>query len=157
MKLPIITTLTLVLFFLGFTFVEAEIFQWKDDTGIIHYSSTPPKPTEKISHLKGNIRFTDNKAMAYKNHQKAKSSPEKDNKKDIRSKKRKKRNYCNGQRRSLLLLKTKIRHQKKGKSTTLSSKQRKNKIRSLKESIRSRCSSENSKKHFDDDLFDKTD
>ena len=139
MKLPIITTLIIALGFLTATITEAKVYQWKDATGIMHYSSTPPKPTEKISDLKDDIRITDNKAMAHKSQPETKATTKN---KNTRSKKTRKRNYCDGQRRNLALLKRnlKVKWIENGKSTALSSEQRKDKLRSLEDSINTDCS-----------------
>ncbi len=138
MKLPIITTLIITLSFLVSTVTEAKIYKWKDAAGIIHYSSTPPKPSEKISDLKDDFRITDNKAVAHKNQQGTKE----ENKKKARSKKTKKRDYCNGQRRNLALLKRnlKVKWIQNGKSIELNPEQRQDKLRSLEDSINNDCS-----------------
>jgi len=142
MKLPIITTLVIALGFLTVTITEAKVYKWKDAEGVMHYSSTPPKPTEKISELKDDLRITDNKAMAHKPQAEAKTDAEADEKKKARDKKRKKRNYCNGQRKNLALLKRNLNVKwiEKGKSTKLSAEQRKDKLRSLENSISTDCS-----------------
>lgn len=151
MKLPIITTLIIALGFLSFAITEAKVYRWKDASGVIHYSSTPPKPTEKVSDLKNDLRITDNKSIAHKNHQE--TTTKKENKKNIRSKKTRKRNYCNGQRRNLALLKRnlKVKWIENGKSIKLSADQRHEKLRSLENSINADCSfgeeGEDNRKH----------
>ena len=141
MKLPIITTLVIALSFLTVTITEAKVYKWKDAEGVLHYSSTPPKPTEKVSDLKDDLRITDNKAAAHK-PQAAKSAKKANEKKIARDKKRKKRNYCNGQRKNFELLKRNLNVKwiEGGKSKKLSPEQRKNKLRSLEENIRTDCS-----------------
>ncbi len=142
MKLPIITTLVIALSFLSVTITEAKVYKWKDAEGIMHYSSTPPKPTEKVSDLKDDLRITDNKAIAHKSQAENKTDTEANKKKQARDKKRKKRNYCNGQRKNLELLKRNLNVKwiEKGKSTKLSAEQREDKLRSLEDSITANCS-----------------
>ncbi|MCK5812958.1 MAG: DUF4124 domain-containing protein [Cocleimonas sp.] len=142
MKLPTITTFIIALSFLTVAITEAKVYQWKDESGVTHYSSTPPRPKEKISDLRDDLRITDNKAIAHKTTQETKSLNEKEKKKNARSKKTKKRNYCDGQRRNLELLKRNINVKwiQNGKSTKLSSEQRNDKLRSLEDSISNDCS-----------------
>ncbi len=133
MKLPIITTVIITLSFLVFTLAEAKVYKWKDAEGIVHYSSTPPKPSEKISDLKEDL------PLAHKSQQETKKE---ENNKNTRSKRTRKRDYCNGQRRNLALLKRnlKVKWVQNGKSTRLNAEQRQDKIRSLEDSINDDCS-----------------
>ena len=142
MKLPIITTLIIALSFLVFTLAEAKVYKWKDAEGVVHYSSTPPKPSEKISDLKEDLHITDNKALAHKSQRETKASAKEENNKKSHSQKTKKRNYCNGLRRNLVLLKRnlKVKWVQNGKSTELNAEQRQDKLRSLEESIDNECS-----------------
>ncbi|HFC93251.1 MAG TPA: DUF4124 domain-containing protein [Leucothrix mucor] len=142
MKLPIMITLVIALGFLSVTITEAKVYKWKDAEGVMHYSSVPPKPTEKVSDLKDDLRITDNKAVAHKSKAENNTDTEANKKKKNREKKRKKRNYCNGQRRNLELLKRNLNVKwiEKGKSTKLSAEQRKDKLRSLEDSISTNCS-----------------
>jgi hypothetical protein len=80
--------------------------------------------------------------MAHKNQQETKATTKKENKKNARSKKTKKRNYCDGQRRNLALLKRnlKVKWIENGKSTELNAEQRNDKLHSLEDSINSDCS-----------------
>jgi len=48
MKLPILLTLFFIFFILPFS-AHAEIFQWKDENGKIHFSDTPPASQEAES------------------------------------------------------------------------------------------------------------
>jgi hypothetical protein len=145
MKLPIITTLAIALSVLTATLVEAKVYKWQDADGVIHYASTPPKPDEKISGLKDDLRITDNRSAAHKNEQETQNNDEinKKNKeqKQNRNEKERKQNYCDGQRRNLTLLKRnlKVKWIENGKSTELNSEQRNEKLRALEDSISADC------------------
>ncbi len=140
MQSPTILSLILTLSLLTISTAEAKIYQWKDAAGITHYSATPPKPTEKISDLKDDLRITDNKAVAYKGNENKHST--KSSKQKMRSEKTRKRNFCDGQRRNLALLKRnlKVKWIENGKSTELNAEQRQDKLRELENSISNDCS-----------------
>ena len=151
MKLSIITTLVIAIGFITITVAEAKIYSWTDISGEKHYSSTPPKPTEKVSNLKDDLRLTDNKFAAIKVQIDKKSldkrtKPERMNgsASPLNIKTSLKRNLCRSQRRNLGLLKKnrKVNWVQNGKSTTLNSEQRTDKIRILEDSIRMDCSFE---------------
>lgn len=149
MKLPLITTLVIAISFLTITIVEAKIYTWKDASGQMHYSATPPKPTEKISNLKDDLQITDNSSIALLSKKKPlsfvkKEKPERINGSDDKSKIKTThtRNLCRSQRRNLSLLEKnrKVNWVKGGKSKRLNSEQRKDQIRILEDSIRMDCS-----------------
>ncbi|HIO93090.1 MAG TPA: DUF4124 domain-containing protein [Leucothrix mucor] len=151
MKLPIITTLIIALGFLSITIAEAKVYTWTDATGVIHYSATPPKPTEKVSNLKDDLRITDNKIASTKiKEQKEDKTPSKEkqtnhinsDKNKAQIKARKKRGFCNSQRKNLNLLSKhkKVNWVQNGESKPLNSEQRRNKIRAIEQSIHANCS-----------------
>lgn len=146
MKLPTITTLIITLFFLSPTLTQAKVYTWKDKNGITHYSATPPRPNEKISNLKDDLRITDNKAKAHQaqqtNPKETTPNAEEEAKKERRIATRKKRNYCDGQRKNLALLKRNpnVKWIENGKSTPLTKEQHNDKIRALEDSISTDCS-----------------
>ncbi|MCK5903316.1 MAG: DUF4124 domain-containing protein [Cocleimonas sp.] len=137
MKLPIITTLFIALSFLFITLAEAKVYQWKDAAGITHYSATPPRPNEKISNLKDDIRITDNKSVAYKKRKTSKRTTKQPEKKTEEIK----QNFCNHQQSNLALLTDNINVKwiEKGKETKLTTKQREDKILLLRQSIKIDC------------------
>jgi hypothetical protein len=142
MKLPIITTLVIALGFLAASITDAnKVYKWKDAEGVMHYSSTPPKPTERVSDLKNNLRVTNNKEDTHKPQKETKPRIEKNTKRVSNKAKRLQRQYCNNQRKNLRLLKRKLNVKwiKNGKSNKLNDKQRKDKIRSLENSINADC------------------
>ncbi len=146
MKLSIISMLVIALGF--FTIAEAKVYTWIDASGEKHYSGTPPKPNEKISNLKDNLRIVDNKFTATKIKKVTKLlakkvKPERMNGSDNKDKVKKstKRKLCRSQRKKLNMLK---RYRKANwalgsKSKRLNNKQRQDRIRILKESIRMYC------------------
>ena len=145
MKLPIITTLIIALSVLTATLTEAKVYKWQDANGVVHYSSSPPKPDEKFSGLKDDLRITDNKSAADKGAEETQKVSEADKKitekKQARSEKERKQNYCDGQRRNLALLKRNLNVKwiENGKSTDLNSEQRNEKLRALEDSISADC------------------
>jgi len=145
MKLPIITTLAIALSIATVTLVEAKVYKWQDANGVVHYSSAPPKPNEKVSGLKDDLRITDNKSAAHKGEEETQTDSQTDKKapeqKQARSEKQRKQNYCDGQRRNFALLKRnlKVKWVENGKSTELSSEQRNEKLRTLEDSISADC------------------
>ena len=149
MKLPLITTLAIALGFLSVTFTEAKVYKWKDAEGVMHYSSVPPKPTEKITHLKDDLKITDNKAIADDASEEDKPKEKTEEKKertngneDIeKANLTNKQNFCDGQRKNLELLKRnhKVKWIENGKDTELTADQRKDKIRLLEDSVNNDC------------------
>jgi hypothetical protein len=148
MKLPIIITLAIALSVLTATLTEAKVYKWQDANGVVHYSSAPPKPNEKVSGLKDNLRITDNKSAAHKGAEEmqkdSESNKEITKKKQARSEKERKQNYCDGQRRNFALLKRNLNVKwiENGKSTDLNSEQRNEKLRALEDSISADCTYE---------------
>lgn len=144
MKLPIITTFAIALSIATVTFVEAKVYKWQDANGVVHYSSSPPKPDEKVSGLKDDLRITDNRSVTSSSEEDQKNNqPKKEIKeqKQARSEKERKQNYCDGQRRNLALLQKnlKVKWVQNGKSVELNSEQRNEKLRALENSISADC------------------
>jgi hypothetical protein len=143
MKLPTITTCVIALFFLSSTTINAKVYTWKDENGITHYAATPPRPSEKISQLTDDLRLINNKATTQHTKQEESiASTKNDAKKKPHVSKEKNRDYCEEKQKNLILLKkhTQVKWIENGKNTKLSKEQRKDKIHSLEENIRTDCS-----------------
>ncbi len=147
MKLPINITLLVAVGFLTITTLEAKtkVYTWKDASGEMHYSAFPPKPTEKVSSLKDDMRIPDNKENTDKSLEKDKITEnvvnETQKNRDERNKRLK---YCENQYKNIELLKSNKMVKwinKDGKSEILTTEQRKFKLQSLKINIRNNCSS----------------
>lgn len=130
---------------------HAEIYKWKDASGQVHYSATPPTHKKaKAENIEAKIKMS---AGKYKPSSKIakKKSPEEDKEKtsDASSKDKNANNkptkqlidYCKGQRKSLKLLNNNqnITWEQFGKKTKLSAAQRKSKIKSIKSNITEEC------------------
>lgn len=129
---------------------HAEIYKWKDASGQVHYSATPPTHQKaKAENIEAKIKMSAGKYNPSSRIAKNKSSEEnKENSSDEPEDKNAKNkptkqliDYCEGQRKSLKLLNNNqnITWEQFGKKTKLSAAQRKSKIKNIKSNITEEC------------------
>lgn len=131
---------------------HAEIYKWKDASGQVHYTATPPPTHKKIKaeNIEDKIKNSAGKYKPTSKSVESKSTDEKSEKTnddDASDKKEANKptkqliDYCNEQRKSLKLLKNNqnVTWEQFGKKTNLTASQRKSKIKSIKSNITEEC------------------
>jgi len=143
-KITIVTLSTLALA-LSVTSTQAKIYKWTDANGSTHYSATPPKQQKKkteVKDIEDEIRYAAGKPY---NRSKSAEKEENTSKKDddkLAPPSEKLIKYCKSQRSNLKQLKENFNTtwvEASGKKTLLTQKQRKDKVKEIRKSIKSEC------------------
>jgi len=145
-KITIVTLSTFVLA-LSVTSIQAKIYKWTDANGSVHYSATPPKQSIKS---KVKVKDIENKirSAAGKPSLRSKSTDEKNEKNTAKNDdklappSKKLIKYCKAQRSNLRQLKDNFNTtwvEPNGKQALLTQKQRKDKVKEIRKSIKTEC------------------
>ena len=141
-KITIITLSTLAIA-LSVSSIQAKIYKWTDANGSTHYSATPPKQNTKskvkVKNIEDKIRYAAGKPSLHTKSTEEKSAGKKDDKLAPPSKKLVK--YCKSQRSNLKQLKENFNTtlEASGKKSLLNQKQRKDKVKEIRKSIKNEC------------------
>lgn len=148
-----LTTLALVMSIQS----HAKIYKWTDANGQVHYTAQPPAQKKlriKATNIEDEIKSKAGKYRAPKNAEKTAAtdssikSDSEENKSDdeLAGPNKQLIKYCKGQRNNLAQLKKNFRNiwiDAKGKKTSLTQEQRKEKVALLQDEINSNCSEVN--------------
>jgi len=144
-KITIVTLSTLALA-LSVTSTQAKIYKWTDANGSTHYSATPPKQHKKskvkVKDIEDKIRYAAGKPYNRpKSAEKEENTAKKDDDK-LAPPGKKLIKYCKSQRSNLRQLKENFNTtwvEASGKKALLTQKQRKDKVKEIRKSIKSEC------------------
>lgn len=139
-----IISLSALFFAISTNVATAKIYKWTDANGSVHYSATPPKTKVKAKDIEDKILYAAGKPK-YPSADKAEGkSSAKNQVKDekLAGPGKKLIKYCKQQRTNLRKLKDNFNTRwvdSSGKTTQLTQKQRKDKVKEIKKSITTGC------------------